>query len=360
MSGTTIKDVAREAGVSTATVSRVMSGNGPVAETTRRRVLAVISSLGYTPNVVAQSLVNRGTKNLALFVPDIMNPFFPSIARGVADAVASEGYALVLCNTDDELGLGPHYERLLRGRFVDGVILCGAAGDGSVASLIPPDLPVVAMDRRIPALRADTVQIDNRHGAMMATRHLLEVGCRRILHLGGPAGISTAEDRLAGYRQALEEAPALPGLAPGRAPGPASGITFDPVLVTRGPFQAESGYARAKSALERGLDFDGVFAANDLIALGALQALARSGRRVPEEVAVVGFDDIYMAALSWPPLSTVAQPTYRLGTLAGRMLINRIRRPDRAGPPRTVTLNPVLRLRESTRRLRPGGVKGAR
>lgn len=331
MSRTTIKDVAREAGVSISTVSRVMSGAGPVADATRRRVLDVVSSLHYTPNLVAQSLVNRGTKNLALFVPDIMNPFFPSIARGVADAVVAEGYTVALCNTDDESSLGTHYAGLLRGRLVDGVILCGTAGQSGLAPLVPPDLPVVVVDRRVPGLQADSVHVDNRLGGTLATRHLQSIGCRRILHLGGPPGVSTAEERLAGYGHAL-------------------GDDYCPDLVTHGPFQAESGHARTRAAIERGVEFDGVFAANDLLALGALQALARAGRRVPDDVAVVGYDDIYMAALALPPLSTIAQPTYRLGTLAGRMLVERIRQSDVAPPPRAVVLDPVLRVRESTRR----------
>lgn len=330
MSRTTIKDVAREAGVSISTVSRVVSGAGPVAEATRRRVLDVVSSLRYTPNLVAQSLVNRGTRNLALFVPDIMNPFFPSIARGVADAVVAEGYTVALCNTDDESQLGVHYQGLLRGSLVDGIILCGAAGQSGLSHLVPADLPVVVVDRRVPKLQADSVYVDNRLGGTLATRHLRMTGCRRILHLGGPPGVSTAEERLAGYRRALGEA-------------------YQPDLVTRGPFQAESGHARTRAAIERGLDFDGVFAANDLLALGALQALARAGRQVPDDVSVIGYDDIYMAALALPPLSTIAQPTYRLGTLAGRMLVERIRQSDAPPPPRSVVLDPVLRVRESTR-----------
>jgi LacI family transcriptional regulator len=342
-----MRDVAREAGVSIATVSRVVNDAGPVAEPTRRRVLEAIRRLNYSPNLVAKSLVHRGTRNLALFVPDIMNPFFPAIARGVADAVASEGYTVVLCNTDDSSELGPHFERLLRGNFVDGAILCGMASDAPFLSeLIPPDLPLVVMDRRVPGLRADSVEIDNRLGGFMATRHLLDVGCRRILHLGGPVGVSTAEGRLAGYLKAL---------GAGEADEPDDG-DVDSDLISRGPFRADSGYSRTRAALKSGLSFDGIFAANDLLALGALHALRQFGRRVPEDVAVIGFDDIYMAALALPPLSTVAQPTYRLGTIAGRMLMARL---DRSAPPaqpqlqpQRVVLEPFLRIRESTRRER--------
>jgi len=347
-----MRDVAREAGVSIATVSRVVNGVGPVAEPTRRRVLEAIRRLNYSPNLVAKSLVHRGTKNLALFVPDIMNPFFPAIARGVADAVASEGYTVVLCNTDDSTEMGPHFERLLRGNFVDGAILCGTAWDAALLSrLMPADLPLVVMDRRVPGLRADSVEVDNRLGGLMATRHLLDVGCRRILHLGGPVGVSTAEGRLAGYLEALGAHEAL---------DPGGTAETDNDLVSRGPFRAESGYSRTRAALESGLAFDGIFAANDLLALGALQALRQFGRRVPEDVAVIGFDDIYMAALALPPLSTVAQPTYRLGTIAGRMLMARLDRsacPAHPQPePKRVVLEPSLRIRESTRR---GRVRGS-
>jgi len=301
--------------------------------------------------------VSRGTRNLALFVPDIMNPFFPSIARGVADAVSPEGYTVVLCNTDDTFQPGSHYERLLRGNFVDGVILCGTAGvRGGLSAAVPPDLPLVIMDRRIPDLRADFIQVDNRLGGRLATEHLLDVGCRRIFHLGGPEGISTAEERLAGYREALRSRLELAGAEdePDACPatGSASGESpaADASLITRGPFRAESGYSRTKAVLEAGLSFDGIFAANDLLALGALQALRQFDLEVPGRVAVVGFDDIYMAALALPPLSTVAQPIYRLGTLAGRMLLERLRGAVQSDEPRSVVLQPVLRVRESSRR----------
>ena len=354
----TAKDVAREAGVSVSTVSRALSGRARISEATKRRVLETADRLGWSPNLVARSLVNRGTRTLALFMPDITNPFFAAIARGVADAVDANGYALVLCNTDGSLDGHSRYAGLLRGSFVDGVVLCGTAGPTEeLAGLIPAGLPTVVVDGVVPGLKADSVRVDNRFGGVLATQHLISLGCSRILHLGGPRGALTAEERWMGYREAL-------------------GDRYDPGLVSRGPFRAESGYVRTRAALREGLVFDGIFAANDLLALGALQALGEAGRAVPEEVKVVGFDDIYMASLSRPQLTTVAQPTYRMGTIAGRMLLERLsssradlagrgeglagRDPDAAGPVQgvvapvqDVVLEPVLRVRGSTA-ARPG------
>ncbi len=329
----TVKDVAREAGVSVATVSRAVSGAARVAEATRLRVLEAVERLGWSPNLVARSLVSRGTRTLALFVPDIMNPFFTAIARGVGDAVDVNGYALVLCNTEGTLDGHSRYASLLRGNFVDGVVLCGTAGPAqALAALIPAGLPAIVVDGGVPGLEADTVRVDNRAGGLMATEHLVSVGCARILHLGGPEGAVTAEERWTGYRQAL-------------------GDRYDPGLVTRGPFRAESGYARTHAALAEGVVFDGIFAANDLLALGALQALAEAGRAVPDKVKVAGFDDIYMASLSQPQLTTVAQPTYRMGTIAGRILLDRLSKEAgaRSAQVKDVVLDPVLRVRGSTR-----------
>lgn len=331
----TIRDVAREAGVAASTVSRVFNDVDSVAPATRSRVLEVAQRLNYRPDFPPKTLPAPDTKTLAFLVPDMLNPFFPTAARGLSDAVGTEGYGLILCSSDGEWARMLRYEALLRESLVQGVVVCGSVGTGKqLIELIPRGMPIVAVDSRLPGLGADSVEADNRVGGKLAVQHLMATGCRHILHLGGPVGVPTADQRLRGYVDALGE-------------------LYREDLVLRGAFDTDSGYTRVGEAIQRRLNFDGIFAANDLLALGALRALSGAGVRVPEQVAVIGFDDIYMAPLASPPLSTIAQPTYRLGALAGRLLLDRLRARDERRPapePRHIVLDPVLRIRQSSKR----------
>ncbi|BDG62356.1 LacI family DNA-binding transcriptional regulator [Caldinitratiruptor microaerophilus] len=326
----TIRDVARAAGVSQSTVSRALNGSGYVSPATRARVLAAAAQLHFRPSHVARSLVSKATHTLGLLLPDITNPFFPAIARGVEDAAARAGYAVILCNTDRDPAHEEHYLAILRQRQVDGLVLI--ASSAAVGHRIArADFPaVVFVDRVPPGAEADAVVVDNREGVRTATRHLLGLGHRRIAFVGGSAGSGTSEDRLAGYLAALAEA----------------GLNPDPGHIRAGDFTYDGGYAAGRALLGSPDRPTAVVAANDLMAIGVLRAAAELGLRVPDDVAVVGYDDIPLAGMLNPPLTTVAQPTYEMGERAARMLLERLA--GKAPPePRRVVLPARLVVRRS-------------
>ncbi|MBX5463975.1 MAG: LacI family DNA-binding transcriptional regulator [Clostridia bacterium] len=329
----TIREVATLAGVSPATVSRVLNGRGPVREATRRRVLEAVEALGFTPNGLARGLAKGVTRTIGLVLPDIANPYFPALARGVADAARAAGFAVILGNSDNDPEQEAAHVRVMRERWVDGLIIA-SSGQPERLSVLVGQVPVVLIDRRATGWAADSVSTDNRLGGRLAVAHLLARGRRRIAHLGGPAGVASAADRALGFSDALREA----GLEP------------DPRLVSQGPFDFASGYERTRALIEGGVDFDAIFAANDLLAVGAIQACQDAGLEVPARVAVVGFDDILLARLVRPRLTTVVQPAYRVGALAWERLSARIaaRAAGAAGgPPVDVQLTPRLAVRES-------------
>lgn len=327
----TIRDVARRARVSVATVSRVVNHTSHrVRPVTRRRVLAVVKSLGYHPNVIAQSLKKRASRTVALIVPDISNPFFPAIARGIEDTARQRGYAVLLCNTYEDLDREHAYLQLLRKRWVDGMIFATVGSNTRhLRALRREGLPVVLVARDVDGITIDAVLVDNFRGAFDATKHLIRLGHRSIAHIAGPASLRVAVERRRGYQQGLAEA----------------GVRQDDALVAEGDFTADGGRAAMGKLLSQGGRFSGVVAANDLMAIGAIEALRAAGRRVPDEVAVVGFDDITFASLVSPALTTVAQPKYRMGQIAMERLLELMAGESPAG--RRIVLTPQLVVRES-------------
>ncbi|MBE3575894.1 MAG: LacI family DNA-binding transcriptional regulator [Firmicutes bacterium] len=332
---TTIYDVARQAGVSVATVSRVLNGEAHVAPETRQKVLHVVQQLGYRRNGLARGLATRATRLLAFLVPDISNPYFPEVARGVEDAANAAGYHVILCNTDDRARKEQEYLEALLDRRIDGAVIIPVAEGSRVPKLLKgTGLPAVLLDRDIdPEL--DTVMADNVAGARQAMRHLLGLGHRRIAAITGPTRSSTARERLEGYRQALAE----------------HEIPFDPDLVVEGDFRRPSGYQGMLRLLDLPQPPTAVFAANDMMALGALHAAEERGVRVPEDLAVVGFDDIALAEATRPKLTTVAQPKYEMGRLGVELLLQRIPEGGRRGQgrrPQRLVLESRLVVRQSS------------
>lgn len=327
----TIRDVARRAGVSVATVSRVVNRTAhSIRPATRRRVLAAVKALGYHPNVIAQSLKQRASRTVALIVPDISNPFFPAIARGIEDAARQRGYAVLLCNTYEDLDRESTYLQLLRKRWVDGMIFATVGSNTRhLRALRREGLPVVLVARDVDGIAIDAVLVDNFRGAFDATNHLIRLGHRSIAHIAGPASLRVAQERRRGYQRGLSDA----------------GVRPDEALIAEGDFTAGGGRAAIDMLLSRGQPFSGVVAANDLMAIGAMEALRAAGRRVPDEVAVVGFDDITFASLVSPALTTVAQPKYRMGQIAMERLLELMAGESPAG--RRIVLEPRLIVRES-------------
>ncbi len=327
----TIREVAKRAGVAAITVSRVINRSGYVGEGTRRRVEEAIRELDYVPNVLARGLRSKRTHTLGLVVTDITNAFWTTVARGAEDAAVRDGYAVFLCNTDEDAGKQERYLQALLSRRVEGVIIAPASSQpAALQALSRAGLPFVMVDRRVPGLVADLVLGDSVGGARLLVEHLLSRGHRRIAHLGGPAGISTADDRERGYREALA----------------AAGIAVEPGLVQRGDYRLESGYHLMRRLLERPQLPTAVCAANNVLGVGALAALREKGLRVPGDMAVACFDDLPQASLIDPFLTVVAQPAYEFGTIAVGLLLERLADPHRA--PQTVTLPVDLIVRRST------------
>jgi LacI family transcriptional regulator len=312
---TTMSDVARLAGVSTMTVSRVVNASGYASAETRARVEAAVVELGYVPNALARQLRSKRAKTVALVVSDISNPFFTTIARGVEDFFVDHGFSVIYCNSDESETEEDHYLRMLIERQVDGILLVPArSSDDSFRLLRAHNVPVVVLDRRIAATDVDSVLCDSEAGACELARHLVDLGHRRIAVLTGRRTVSTSVDRVAGVRRALAEA----------------GLALDDALVHFGGFnlgklnQADGHRMALEVLVAPGERPTAIFCANNFIAFGAIRALREAGLRVPDDMSVVAFDDLPDEWVDDPFLTVVAQPAYEIGHQAATRLLDRI------------------------------------
>jgi LacI family transcriptional regulator len=313
----TITDVARRANVSTATVSRVLSGGGARDET-RDRVLAAVQELGYRPSGVARSLRQRATRTLGLIVSDIENPFFPELVRTVEDAAREHGYAILLCNASEDPEREAGYLELLVDRRVDGVVIAASnLGTRHRDWLLAAPLPIVLVNSVDQAIDLPTIASDSVLGGRLAAEHLLALGHRRFgVVTAGPRNLD-APDRLMGARAALRNA--------GIASGAGHVVIEEPTVA--------GGQRAAASILATDPTVTAIVAYNDLMAIGSMRAVRAGGRRVPDDVSVVGFDDVDLAAFVDPPLTTVAQQTGEMGRWAIDQLTSRLGRSIRGGDP---------------------------
>jgi LacI family transcriptional regulator len=334
----TIKDIARLAGVSTATVSMVVNKKDErISSQTKKRVLDVIEEYNYVPNRIASSMVTKNTKSLGLVLPDIANPFFPGLARGVEDRASRDNWNIILCNSDNDPDKEKKYLEMLQEKMVDGILLTSAKQDLSKASVLKKiSVPIVTLDRDITGVQhVGLVKTDNVKGAYDAVKHMIDREYKKILHLSGPLNVHTAQSRYKGFLQAHKDC----------------GVEPPKENVFQGHFSFEAGYNMTNALLEKGTEFDGLFCGNDLMAFGALKALAEHGVNVPD-VGVVGFDDIYFSALITPPLTTVHQPVYEMGYMAADLMINYIEcEKDMKGEKTDFVrnLNTELKIRNTTR-----------
>ncbi|QPP05315.1 LacI family transcriptional regulator [Streptomyces bathyalis] len=328
---TTIKDVAAAAGVSPSTVSRVLNNGPKVDPALARRVRKAAAQLDYRPSRVAQSLRRQRSHVWMLLVPDVRNPFFTDMVRGVEDAARGAGYALTLCNTDDDVAQERRYLELALNERVSGVILSPASDTRSaVEHLTAKGIPVVTVDRVLEHDSVDAVLVDNRDGARKATGHLLEAGYRNLACITGPEGQTTAADRLAGFRDAHTDC----------------GVKLRPELIRHGDFRISGGEKAADELLRSPEPPDAVFVANNLMTLGTLDAITAAGLNIPSDIAIVGWDDAPWAPLLRPALTTVAQPTHELGQQTAALLESRIA--GSTAPQRIITLRTHLNVRASS------------
>lgn len=327
----TIKDVAALAGVSFTTVSHVLNNTRPVSAEARARVLAAVDEIGYLPSAVARSLRKSETKIVGVLVPNVQNPFFAELVCGVEECCRQAGYSVFLCNSDNDPKNQQQYMRTLLEKRIDGLLLSSAGDSEALAGLFRhASVPAVTVDRLVPGARADRVSVNNQLGAHEAVRHLLSLGHRRIGCVSGPAEFEVTQERVAGWRRALQEA----------------GIDARPEWLVESDFSSAGGHQAVKSLLRRQPELTAVFAGNDLMALGALRAAAELGLNVPRQLSVVGFDAIELGSFIHPALTTVGCSIKDLGREAGRALIERIEHPQ--APLKDLQLTPRLVLREST------------
>jgi LacI family transcriptional regulator, galactose operon repressor len=326
----TIADVAVRAGVSTATVSRVLSGIGGARPATRERVVEAARELGYRPSGIARSLKLRTTRTYGLIVTDIENPFFPQLVRAVEDAARDDGYAILLCNAADDPDREGAYLDLLVDRRVDGVVIAASSLGGRHREwLDAPPLPVVLVNCSAPGVHLPSITSDNRAGGRLALEHLVSLGHRRIGALTAPPRNVDGPDRLHGVRAGMKAA----GLDPGDLP------------VASGEAGVAGGERSMRELLEASPDTTGVVAYNDLMAIGAMRAVRAAARLVPDDVSVVGFDDVDLAAFVDPPLTTIAQSTADMGRWAVARLKEAVSRNGNGATPGSSTAEVILPVR---------------
>ena len=304
----TLEDIARQAGVSPSTVSRVLNGSKHVAEDKRALVLAAVEQHHYRPNAVARGLVRGRSTTVGVLVQDIASPFFAKMVSGIEQGLDRAAYRPMLMTThwraenpQDEVRA---LHLLLEQRAAGMIVIAGRIPDDELRAL-SAQVPTVIVARRVPGLEAQCLYVENQDGAYRATRYLIGLGHTRIAHITGTAGHPDAEDRLAGYGRALAEA----------------GLPRDERLIVPGQFTEKSGLAAVEELLSRGARFTAIFAANDQSAYGVMLGLFNHGYRIPADVSLVGFDDQFLSAYTLPPLTTVHHPTLEMGRAAAEVLL---------------------------------------
>ena len=327
----TIKHVAARAGVSFTTVSHVLNGTRRVSDSARRRVEQAIAELDYAPSAIARALKRSETRMLGVVVPNITNPFFAELTRGIEDFCERSDYSVFLCDGDDDVARQSRSLQTLIERRVDGLLLAAPAGDTKALAqrLAAARVPTVVIDRADPTIAADVLRLDHHGGAHLAVEHLVSLGHRRIACLSGPAKFAISRARAAGWRDALADA----------------GIAIREDWLLEGDFSAATGHELTRRLLARG-DITAIFASNDLLAMGALRAAAELGIAVPQRLSVIGFDGIDLGAYTYPALTTVGFPIRAMGEMAAQILIERIAGSSSAA--RDVIVPPRLMSREST------------
>lgn len=326
----TIRDVARESSLSIATVSRYLNGKGYLSEQSEKKIKDVMERLDYKPNEVARSLSNRKTNTIALIIPDITNPFFPELVVAIEGVARARGYSLFLINTEEEMLHSNGFWRSLESRFIDGLILGSFQFTGEVLKgMQNMNLPFVRIDRGAGEDEDNSFGVDNSEGAKLAVEHLIEVGCKKIAHISGPSTYPSSLERVKGYREAMNKY-----------------LPLQEECIYEGDFSLESGQKLTKQLMSNHRDCDGIFFGNDLMAIGALKALKLMNIRVPQEIAIIGFDGIQLTEMVDPEISTIEQPIYELGKLATTHLIDMIEKKNEGSD--YVKLDVHLRKREST------------
>ncbi|HEY2468145.1 MAG TPA: LacI family DNA-binding transcriptional regulator [Terracidiphilus sp.] len=337
-------DIAKRAKVSLGTVSHVVNGSVAVREPLRQRVLKAIQELGYQPSQLARGLRRDYTNMIGMIIPDITNPFFPALVRAAEDVAFTHQFRMVLCNSDNNPEKEASYWSEMQSYLPAGLLLIPAVGSNLHEQPLRNGrvTPTVCIDRKPVGWKGDVVRADNEGGSYAATRHLIDQGHHQIATVTGSPDVGTAKERLRGYRRAMKEA----------------GLTVPPNYIEKGNFDRSSGFEAGLRLLRPATRPTAIFAGNDMMAMGVLLALRELGLHCPEDVSVVGFDNLDATELLQPSLTTVAQSAYRMGTTAANLLLERIS--GIKAPPREVVLETELIRRDSVMRLRPHAAAGRR
>lgn len=309
-----IKDVAREAGVSIATVSRVLNDIDVVNEETKKKVLDAIKDLGYRPNIVARSLKTQRTKTIGILVPDISSQVYPEIVRGAEDVANIYDYNIILCNSDYDMDKEKEYLRVLKEKMVDGLLYMSVSLEEKTIDLVNDlDLKTVLVETNDEKGIFPSVTIDNIQALYDSTKYLIDKGAKKIAFIGTKQEeVNAVTKRYKGYEKALLE----------------NGLELDEDLRYFDGFKVKTGYNGIEKFLESNKDFDAVVCSSDEIAMGAINALRDHGKRVPEDVSVIGFSNISMSEVFYPKITTVAEPMYDMGSIAMRMLIKLVNKKE--------------------------------
>ncbi len=331
----TMKDIARLAGVSTSTVSHVINKSRFVSDEIAERVNNAAQQLNYAPSALARSLKMNRTKTIGMLVTTSTNPFFGEVVKGVERSCYHQGYNLILCNTEgDNQRMKASINTLLQKR-VDGLLLMCSTLEGERLDVFDryPDIPIVVMDWGPILFASDKIQDNSLQGGYMAAKHLIECGHKEIGCITGPLIRHQAQMRYEGYKRALAEA----------------GIAINPDWIVESDFECEGGYQAFEKLYERGKLPSALFVCNDMMAMGVIQAASQRGLRVPDDLSLIGYDDVHIAKFMTPALTTIHQPKYRLGKAAVDTLLYRLENPDTTA--QVVQLEPTLVVRNSVRKL---------
>lgn len=333
--GISIKDIARAAGVSHSTVSRALGDSPLVKEATRERIKQLAKEMGYTPHALARSLVTRRTQTVGLVVTTIADPFVSEIVRGLEETGQNHGYTIILCNSNAEPRRELAAVKALREKRVDGIIVTASRiGDLYLPLLEDFGAPIVLINNQQTGRYVYSIGTDDLRGGQIATEHLLSLGHTRIGYIAAPNNVNSSQARMSGYRAALES----------------HGIAFDPVLVADGDGRPAAAMEATARLLSQGENPTAIFCYNDMTAIGAMHALKQMGIRVPDDISIVGYDDIPIAEYLDPPLTTIRQQKYDMGCMAMDMLLRLL---NGATDVQDVTIEPTLVIRRSTRELKP-------
>jgi LacI family transcriptional regulator len=328
----TIKDIARELGVSYSSISRALNGKEGVSKATRKKILAAAERMGYQPNDLARGLVNKISKTVGVIIPDINNPFFGEIVAGITDASSENEYNIFLCVSGWDPKSEKEYFNTLRQKRVDGIILKSVVKSEEYENINSPLMIIERYSKR--SHEYDSVEVDNELGGYLAVKHLLDCGYRKLAVILGKEDVIASRSRLNGAEKAMKE----------------YGLSLNQELIIEGSFSIEGGRKAAAQIFEGGHSADAVFGVNDLIAMGVLQYCNENNINVPDEVGVIGYDNISYAGLPQIELTTIHQPKYELGKMLFETLLEEIREGETKRPTKKIILNPELKIRKTTKR----------